>query len=217
MKSSHEGPTLAKKSNWTFRDPIGSIWNPIGPGLAQLDYIISNWTFDRSNWTRGSFNRTPKSPIGSIILLDNVNWIKMNHGSRTFRNRYAVAILLLYFHFSIFTTSGKCVERLVLRTRRSPARGPPKTSKRWPISNLYDMISHFYAWSLVLNRLSMSWPRFLQIRLGNESCDQISASSNGSKRAKSYESRDKNTYTLRRRPRKFIYLCPDSEFNQINR
>ena len=124
------GGTLAKKSNWTFRDPIGSIWNPIGPGLAQLDNIISNWTFDRSNWTRGSFNRTPKSPIGSIILLDNVNWIKMNHGSRTFRNRYAVAILLLYFHFSIFTTSGKCVERLVLRTRRSPARGPPKTSKR---------------------------------------------------------------------------------------
>ena len=34
--------------------------------------------------------------------------------------------------------------------------------------------------------------RFLQIRLGNESYDQISASSNGPKRAKSCESRDKN-------------------------
>ena len=140
----------------------------------------------------------------------------MNRGSRTFRNRYAVAILLLYFHFSIFTTSGKYLERFVLGARRSPARDSPKTSKRWPNSNLYDMISHFYAWNLVLNRLSMSWPKFLQIRLGNESCDQISASSNGPKRAKSRESRDKNT-TLPRRPRKVIYLCPDSDWIQSNK
>ena len=36
-------------------------------------------------------------------------------------------------------------------------------------------------------------PRFLQIRLGNESCDQISASPNRPKRAKS---RDKTTGSL---------------------
>ena len=48
-----------------------------------------------------------------------------------------------------------------------------------------------------MSLLGLLTPRFLRIRLGNESCDQISASSNGPKRAresrdKSRESRDKN-------------------------
>ena len=39
----------------------------------------------------------------------------------------------------------------------------------------------------------LTFPRFLQIRLGSESCDQISASPNGPKRAKS---RDKTAGSL---------------------
>ena len=39
---------------------------------------------------------------------------------------------------------------------------------------------------------TLTYPRFLQIRLGSESCDQISASPNGPKRAKSGDSRNKS-------------------------
>ena len=58
------------------------------------------------------------------------------------------------------------------------------------------------------------YPRFLQIRLGNESCDKISASPNGPKRAKARDSRDKSRETCDRNAsppkedcRKFIYSC----------
>ena len=54
-----------------------------------------------------------------------------------------------------------------------------------------------------------SWadPRFLQIRLGNESCDQISASPNKPKRAKS---RDKTAGSL------FTRVYTLVEFSQTN-
>ena len=40
--------------------------------------------------------------------------------------------------------------------------------------------------------VTLELSRFLQIRLGNESCDQISASPNGPRRAKSRDSCDKS-------------------------
>ena len=55
---------------------------------------------------------------------------------------------------------------------------------------------------------SMKIPRFLQIRLGSESCDQISASPNGPKRAKS---RDKTAGSL------FTRVYTLVEFSQTKR
>ena len=54
----------------------------------------------------------------------------------------------------------------------------------------------------------MEYPRFLQIRLGSESCDQISASPNGPKRAKS---RDKTAGSL------FTRVYTLVEFSQTKR
>ena len=62
----------------------------------------------------------------------------------------------------------------------------------------------------VRNCHNRSWEgsRFLQIRLGNESCDQISASRNGPKRAKS---RDKTAGSL------FTRVYTLVEFSQTKR
>ena len=62
--------------------------------------------------------------------------------------------------------------------------------------------------SRVKRRHSTGWPRFLQIRLGNESCDQISASPNRPKRAKS---RDKTAGSL------FTRVYTLVEFSQTKR
>ena len=67
--------------------------------------------------------------------------------------------------------------------------------------------------------------RFLQIRLGNESCDQISASPKGPKRAKSRDSRDKSRETCDKtlyppsKTKEVYFVCVQTliEFNQINR
>ena len=60
--------SLAKKSNWTRGNPIGSNWTSNGLLIVQLDLVKSNSTNHLSNWTRQPSNRTTTSPIGSNLI-----------------------------------------------------------------------------------------------------------------------------------------------------
>ena len=77
----------------------------------------------------------------------------------------------------------------------------------WTI-NEFICMQNLAAPRAVVLQVSMTLPRFLQIRLGNESCDEISASSNRPKPAKS---RDKTAGSL------FTRVYTLVEFSQTKR